>query len=118
MIVSAGLGEHTIPVRIHNPRELVLINLYPQSTKSVNGTLKMAIPVKINVFEGPLDLLLHLIEKNKIDIYDIPIVEITDQYMEYLHSMEQEDLGINERISWSWRPHFWISNVRCYFQKK
>ncbi len=53
----------------------------------------MAIPVKINVFEGSLDLLLHLIEKNKIDIYDIPIVEITDQYMEYLHSMEKEDLG-------------------------
>ena len=52
----------------------------------------MAIPVKINVFEGPLDLLLHLIEKNKIDIYDIPIVEITDQYMEYLHSMEKEEL--------------------------
>ena len=54
----------------------------------------MAIPVKINVFEGPLDLLLHLIDKNKIDIYDIPIVEITDQYMEYIHSMEKEDLGI------------------------
>ncbi|MDO5799645.1 MAG: segregation/condensation protein A [Eubacteriales bacterium] len=54
----------------------------------------MAIPVKIDVFEGPLDLLLHLIEKNKIDIYDIPIVEITDQYMEYIHSMEKEDLGI------------------------
>ena len=33
----------------------------------------MAIPIKINVFEGPLDLLLHLIEKNKIDIYDIPL---------------------------------------------
>ena len=54
----------------------------------------MAISVKINVFEGPLDLLLHLIEKNKIDIYDIPIVEITDQYMEYIHSMEKEDLGV------------------------
>lgn len=53
----------------------------------------MAISVKINVFEGPLDLLLHLIEKNKIDIYDIPIVEITDQYMEYIHGMETEDLG-------------------------
>ena len=53
----------------------------------------MAIDVKINVFEGPLDLLLHLIEKNKIDIYDIPIVDITDQYMEYLHSMPSEDLG-------------------------
>ena len=42
----------------------------------------MGIPVKLEVFEGPLDLLLHLIEKNKVDIYDIPIVEITNQYME------------------------------------
>lgn len=39
----------------------------------------MGIPVKLQVFEGPLDLLLHLIDKNKIDIYDIPIVEITNQ---------------------------------------
>ncbi len=54
----------------------------------------MTIPVKLQVFEGPLDLLLHLIDKNKIDIYDIPIVEITDQYMEYVHSMEKEDLGV------------------------
>ena len=54
----------------------------------------MGIPVKLQVFEGPLDLLLHLIDKNKIDIYDIPIVEITNQYMEYIQSMEQEDLNI------------------------
>ena len=54
----------------------------------------MAIPVKLPVFEGPLDLLLHLIDKNKIDIYDIPIVEITDQYLEYIHQMEREDLNI------------------------
>lgn len=53
----------------------------------------MGIQVKLQVFEGPLDLLLHLIDKNKIDIYDIPIVEITDQYMEYIHGMEQEDLN-------------------------
>ena len=39
----------------------------------------MALSVKLNVFEGPLDLLLHLIDKNKIDIYDIPIVEITSR---------------------------------------
>lgn len=39
-------------------------------------------------------LLLHLIDKNKIDIYDIPIVEITDQYLEYIHQMEREDLDI------------------------
>ena len=54
----------------------------------------MGIPVKLQVFEGPLDLLLHLIDKNKIDIYDIPIVEITNQYMEYIQAMEQEDLNI------------------------
>lgn len=54
----------------------------------------MAIPVKLPVFEGPLDLLLHLIDKNKVNIYDIPIVEITDQYMAYIRQMEREDLGV------------------------
>ncbi|WP_346663685.1 segregation/condensation protein A [uncultured Merdimonas sp.] len=54
----------------------------------------MGIPVKLEAFEGPLDLLLHLIEKNKIDIYDIPIVEITSQYMEYIRAMEREDLNV------------------------
>lgn len=54
----------------------------------------MAIPVKLPVFEGPLDLLLHLIDKNKVNIYDIPIVQITDQYMEYIRQMEREDLGV------------------------
>ena len=59
------------------------------------GEIKqMGIPVKLQVFEGPLDLLLHLIEKNKIDIYDIPIVEITSQYMEYIRQMEREDLNV------------------------
>ena len=52
----------------------------------------MRIEVKLEAFEGPLDLLLHLIEKNKIDIYDIPIAEITDQYMEYVNQMESSDL--------------------------
>lgn len=46
---------------------------------------------KLSSFEGPLDLLLHLIEKNKVDIYDIPIAEITDQYMEYLNNAEDVD---------------------------
>lgn len=50
----------------------------------------MGIPVKLEVFEGPLDLLLHLIDKNKIDIYDIPIVEITNQYMEYIRQMQRD----------------------------
>lgn len=46
------------------------------------------------MFEGPLDLLLHLIDKNKVDIYDIPIVEITEQYMEYIQAMKDRDLNI------------------------
>ncbi len=54
----------------------------------------MAIPVKLQVFEGPLDLLLHLIDINKIDIYDIPIVEITEQYMEYIRQMGHEDMNV------------------------
>ena len=49
----------------------------------------MKIDVKLEAFEGPLDLLLHLIEKNKVNIYDIPIVEITNQYMEYIQEMER-----------------------------
>ena len=54
----------------------------------------MAIPVKLEVFEGPLDLLLHLIDKNKIDIYDIPITLITEQYLAYIRQMETEDMNV------------------------
>lgn len=54
----------------------------------------MGIPVKLQAFEGPLDLLLHLIDKNKVNIYDIPIVEITKQYMEYIQVIKTQDLNI------------------------
>lgn len=54
----------------------------------------MDIEFKLQVFEGPLDLLLHLIEKNKVDIYDIPIVEITEQYLEYVNQMPKDDLDL------------------------
>lgn len=54
----------------------------------------MVISYKLENFEGPLDLLLHLIEKNKVNIYDIPIVLITRQYLGYVSSMEEEDLDI------------------------
>lgn len=54
----------------------------------------MALEVKLQVFEGPLDLLLHLIEKNKVDIYDIPIVEITAQYLDYIKQMETSDMNV------------------------
>ena len=45
-------------------------------------------------FDGPLDLLLHLIAKNKVSMYDIPIAEILDQYMEVLHAAESMDLDV------------------------
>ncbi|MGY3703870.1 segregation/condensation protein A [Vagococcus martis] len=50
--------------------------------------------VKLDIFEGPLDLLLHLIKTLEIDIYDIPIAEITEQYMNYIHTMRTLDLEI------------------------
>ena len=54
----------------------------------------MTYKVKLEVFEGPLDLLLYLIKKEEIDIYDIPIAKITDQYLEYLELMKLLDLNI------------------------
>ena len=52
------------------------------------------ISYKIEAFEGPLDLLLHLISKHKLDIYDIPIVELVDQYIAYVNEMKNEDLYV------------------------
>lgn len=52
-----------------------------------------SISYKLETFEGPLDLLLHLIDKDKINIYDIPIASITSQYLEYMAQMPQKDLN-------------------------
>ena len=54
--------------------------------------------IKIDNFEGPLDLLCHLIDKNKMDIYDIKISEITDQYIEYINKMEKMNLEITSEF--------------------
>jgi len=56
------------------------------------------IQIKIENFEGPLDLLCHLIDKNKMDIYDINLNEITDQYIEYINQMEKEKLAISSEF--------------------
>jgi segregation and condensation protein A len=53
-----------------------------------------AYTVKVDVFEGPLDLLLHLIKQNQIDIYDIPIALVTEQYLDYIRIMKALDLTI------------------------
>ncbi len=53
-----------------------------------------AYPVRLGSFEGPLDLLIHLIKKNEVNIYDIPITLITAQYLEYLDLMQELDLDV------------------------
>ena len=58
----------------------------------------MSLEVKLQVFEGPLDLLMHLIDKNQIDIYDIPIVTITEQYMAYIAAMQREDMDVTSEF--------------------
>ena len=58
----------------------------------------MSYQVKIPVFEGPLDLLLHLIEKNEVDIYDIPIAVITEQYLQYIYLADEIDLDLTSEF--------------------
>ncbi len=50
--------------------------------------------VKLEAFKGPMDLLMHLIEKNKIDIYDIPIAELTQQYLAYIDKMREFNMEV------------------------
>lgn len=57
-------------------------------------TMENKLEFKIPEFEGPLDLLLHLIERNKFNIFDIPILEITEQYLDYLNRIQEENLDI------------------------
>jgi len=55
--------------------------------------------VSLEIFEGPLDLLLHLIKKNDLEIKDIPIAEITHEYLQYLDLMKD--------LNWKWQENFW-----------
>lgn len=66
-----------------------------------------ALAVELPQFSGPLDLLLHLIRKNKVSIYDIPIARICDQYHEYLRAMEELDLELAAEFLWmaAWLLH-------------
>ncbi|WP_112181222.1 segregation/condensation protein A [Paraliobacillus zengyii] len=56
--------------------------------------MQQSYQVKLDTFEGPLDLLLHLINQYEIDIYDIPVSKITEQYMHYIHTMQQLELNV------------------------
>lgn len=58
----------------------------------------MTVLYKLDSFEGPLDLLLHLIDKAEIDIHEVSISDITDQYMEYLHAMKEMELDLTSEF--------------------
>ncbi len=62
--------------------------------RPADQALFMSYRVKLDIFEGPLDLLLHLVKKNEVELPDIPIAEITDQYLAYLDLLKQFDLDI------------------------
>ena len=66
----------------------------PETASSEPQSVKSIYSIKLDVFEGPLGLLLHLIGKNEMDIQEIPIAEITEQYLEYLKFMELLDLDV------------------------
>lgn len=59
----------------------------------MTGGRKMSYEVKLDAFSGPLDLLLHLIHRLEIDIYDIPMAELTEQYIDHIHAMQTLELN-------------------------
>src|SRR5690606_13027763 len=71
------------------PRSGPVMTEFPEFESSLD-----AYPVKLGSFEGPLDLLIHLIKKNEVHIYDIPIALITEQYLEYLGLMQELNLDV------------------------
>jgi len=70
-------------------------NLNPDTRESFEGS---GVTIRLEAFEGPLDLLLHLIKREEIDIWNIPIAHITEQYLEYIQIMK--DLNINLAAEW------------------
>ena len=66
----------------------------PVSASTPVSTPTLLPPVALAAFEGPLDLLLHLIREHRVDIADIPILQITDQYLAYLRAMEAMNLNV------------------------
>lgn len=70
---------------------MFLLSYFKVYTKVIR---MMKYEVRLDAFEGPLDLLLHLINEAKVDIYDIPMTEITEQYLDYIHTMQELQLDI------------------------
>lgn len=142
LVVSGGLGTHTVNARLNNRPQLLKLILQNEIDKKLNDEVPVIlesasedyngaehldtslnpeesngtivsnpetikahaefkdgqINYKLETFEGPLDLLLQLIERNKINIYDIPIAEITRQYMDYMTRLQEQNMEISSEF--------------------
>lgn len=72
--------------------------------------------IKLKDFEGPLDLLLHLVSKYQVDVYDVPIVEVIEQYLAYISTLQAMKLEV-AGSTWLWRVSSCSSKVVSYYQK-
>ncbi|HEX5481220.1 MAG TPA: segregation/condensation protein A [Terriglobia bacterium] len=92
-------GVRTLPDQSSSPPPAVPGEDYQgvhseSDAKGVSGSNRQPPLLKLKIYEGPLDLLLDLIRKQKINIYDIPIATITGQYLEYLHMLEEMNIDV------------------------
>jgi len=70
------------------------LDIGPWEKAQLGSSLSPPYKIKLETFEGPLDLLLYLIKKEQVSIYDIPIARITEQYLDYLRMMEELDIAV------------------------
>jgi len=83
-----------VPAPGEPPGEAAEAGEAPPTRKRLTHAGEPPPPVKLGMYEGPLDLLLDLIRKQQIDIYDIPIARITQQYLDYLHMLEELNIDV------------------------
>jgi len=87
------VGERQDP-ETPTPAEAAKVPAGPPAPKRPTPAATPPPPVKLGTYEGPLDLLLDLIRKQEINIYDIPIAQITQQYLDYLHMLEEMNIDV------------------------
>ena len=87
-----------------------MVNLLSLETSKYN--------IKLENFEGPLDLLLHLVNQNQMDIYDINLNKITDQYLDYIKTMQELNLEITSEFLVMASNLLYIKKKKKFFKKK
>jgi segregation and condensation protein A len=92
-VATSDTGERLTPAPDNDPKSVPSANASP-SPRRISRVTTPPPPVKLDIYEGPLDLLLDLIRKQQVSIYDIPIAQITAQYLDYLHLMEAMNIDV------------------------